>query len=125
MVTDSEPTADEIVDAIYAFAREQLEQNVPNGTIQSLLVDRGLDQDLAAMVIANLIQSESAAYSTAGKQNMIFGALWFFGGVAVTVFTKMGAGAGGVYIVAWGAIVFGAVQFIRGAVQCNRGNSEH
>jgi hypothetical protein len=28
---------------------------------------------------------------------------------------------GGTYIVAWGAIIFGAIQFFRGLIQLNKG----
>ncbi len=45
---------------------------------------------------------------------MVFGALWCIGGIVVTVVTYSAAASGGTYVVAWGAIVFGAIQFFRG-----------
>jgi len=54
-----------------------------------------------------------------GHKNMIFGALWFLGGTIVTVVTLQAASGGGRYVVAWGAIVFGGIQFIRGLIQVN------
>jgi hypothetical protein len=51
------------------------------------------------------------------KRLMVRGALWFFGGSAVTLLTFMAAVRspyGGTYIIAWGAIVYGAIQFFRG-----------
>ncbi len=56
----------------------------------------------------------------AGHKNMLYGALWCIGGIIVTALTYLEAvtnPAGGTYIIAWGAIVFGAIQFIRGLVQ--------
>jgi hypothetical protein len=50
-------------------------------------------------------------------RNMVIGALSFCGGIAVTVGTFIMAPPTGVFIVAWGAILFGAVQFIRGVLQ--------
>ncbi len=48
------------------------------------------------------------------QRNMIVGGLWCGGGIAVTVVTYTAASGGGTYVVAWGAIIFGAVQFFRG-----------
>jgi len=48
---------------------------------------------------------------------MVHGALWCGGGLLVTAITygaAVGSPGGGHYIIAWGAIVFGAVQFFRG-----------
>jgi|GEM_PF-1961698 hypothetical protein len=52
-----------------------------------------------------------------GKRNMLFGALLFAGGTIVTVLSYQSASHGGRYVVAWGAIAFGLVQFIKGAIQ--------
>jgi hypothetical protein len=50
---------------------------------------------------------------------MIFGGLWCVGGILVTAVTFAGAAGagGGTYVVAWGAILFGAIQFFRGMSQ--------
>jgi hypothetical protein len=48
---------------------------------------------------------------------MLHGILWFVGGLAVTLFSYMAAVSspgGGHYIIAYGAIIFGIVQFFRG-----------
>jgi hypothetical protein len=45
---------------------------------------------------------------------MFFGALWAIGGTIATVIGYSSAGGGGKYIVFWGAIVFGAVDFFVG-----------
>ncbi len=51
---------------------------------------------------------------------MWLGAMWCAGGIIVTVLTYYAAASsagGGTYIIAWGAIVFGAIQFFRGLMQ--------
>ena len=48
---------------------------------------------------------------------MVRGALWCFGGLAVTLFSYLAAvnsPYGGTYVIAWGAVVFGAVRFFKG-----------
>jgi hypothetical protein len=51
------------------------------------------------------------------RKNMISGVLWCIGGIIVTTATMSAASEGGTYIIAWGAILFGAVQFIQGVYQ--------
>ena len=45
---------------------------------------------------------------------MVIGAIVCVGGIVVTVATYQSAQGGGHYIIAWGAIIFGAIQFFRG-----------
>jgi len=45
---------------------------------------------------------------------MIYGALWCGGGILITALTYTMAIGGGTYIIAWGAILFGAIQFFKG-----------
>lgn len=56
-----------------------------------------------------------------GTRNMIVGGLWFVGGLAVTLISYQSAsqGSGGRYVVAYGAVIFGLVQFIRGVIQAS------
>lgn len=51
------------------------------------------------------------------KRNMLVGGLWCGGGLLVTLFTYMAASGGGTYVVAWGAIIFGGWQFLKGISQ--------
>ncbi|WP_020471308.1 hypothetical protein [Zavarzinella formosa] len=50
---------------------------------------------------------------------MLYGALWCGGGIIVTLGTLAMAAGGGSYVVAWGAIIFGAIQFFRGMSQAS------
>ena len=53
---------------------------------------------------------------SAAKRDMIVGALWCIGGLAVTFFSYYFAKNGSKYVLAYGAILFGAFQGIRGLV---------
>lgn len=52
-----------------------------------------------------------------GMRDMVIGGLWAAGGAAVTIATYSASASGGRYVVAWGAIIFGAFQFVRGLVE--------
>ncbi len=47
-------------------------------------------------------------------RRMLYGVLWAVGGTIVTVVAYEAASPGGTYIIAWGAIVFGIIDFFRG-----------
>lgn len=121
-MSDQEPSVEEeVVQAVYAFAAEQMKNGASAQQIQSMLVEKGLDQDSAATVVSNLTRMRSEAIYEAGKKNMLYGALWCIGGIVVTAATYSAAPGGGTYVVAWGAIVFGAIQFFHGLIQSSGG----
>lgn len=47
-------------------------------------------------------------------RDIIVGGLFFVIGIGVTAFTYFLAEGGGAYVVAWGAILFGFIQMVRG-----------
>jgi hypothetical protein len=52
------------------------------------------------------------------QHDMLVGGLWCVGGILVTAITYSAAQGGGHYVVAWGAILFGGIQFMRGLFRC-------
>lgn len=121
-MSTEELTEEEMVQAIYAFAAEQMQQGAPPNAIEKALIEKGLDQESASTVVANLSQMRDEANVKSGKKNMIFGALWCVGGAVITAATYSAASAeGGTYVVTWGAIIFGAIQFIQGLIQYSKG----
>jgi hypothetical protein len=54
------------------------------------------------------------ALARAYARHMLYGVLWAAGGITVTVITLAASANGGTYIVAWGAIIFGIIDFFRG-----------
>jgi hypothetical protein len=54
----------------------------------------------------------------AGMKNMTVGALWCVGGLVVTIGTLAAASdRGGTYLIAWGPVIFGFIQFCKGLGQ--------
>lgn len=114
-----EMTAEQAVEAIYQYAAVQMRDGVPPAEIKRRLVEQGLSQETAGIVVGNLQKALAKARQEAGGKNMLFGALWCIGGIVVTAMTYAAAAnnGGGTYVVAWGAIIFGTVQFCRGLAQ--------
>ena len=116
-IYDREPTEEEVVREVYEFAAELMEGGASERQIQDALIENELDPESAVIVVSNLSRMRSEAIGAAGKKEMLYGALWCIGGTAVTAVTYSLASKGGPFIIAFGAIIFGAIQFFRGLVQ--------
>ena len=93
----------------YNFAVNLLVNEKKNARdVQSALVSKGLSESAAFTIVYNLEVEIKNAKKESGKKDMIYGALWCVGGTVATV-----ANIGFIF---WGAILFGGIQFIKGAV---------
>jgi hypothetical protein len=103
--------------AVYVQAFRLLRQGRPQPQAAAELQRTGLDSATAATVVAKVDMFRNVmreAYRKAGMKNVGIGLLWCVGGILVTAITYSMASGGGTYFVAWGAVVFGGFQAIRG-----------
>ena len=99
----------ETVNQIYDYAANLLVNEKRSATeTKDALIAKVLDAESATVVVSNLEKQIKDAKKEGANKDMIYGALWFIGGIVATV-----ADFGYIF---WGAIVFGAIQFIKGAV---------
>ncbi len=101
----------ELAEKLYSFAAEQLHSGRPASEVEQSLIRTGLSTAEAAVIVAALVRVRQDA----GRRNMLHGALWCGGGLLVTL-VSFQAGNGS-FVLAWGAILFGAIQFFRGLSQ--------
>jgi hypothetical protein len=132
-----EPDPKQGREAAYALAGELLAADTPPEQVCQRLTALGLSEAEAEQMVAHwqselqavnasrrtlgegIDELEREAVREAGRSNMLYGALWFIGGLLVTLATfsfAQGSG-GGTYVVAWGAMIGGAIQFFRGVSQ--------
>ena len=82
-----------------------------------------LSDDAAVTVQSGTVPPPAESRETklaAAQKNMLVGGLWCIGGIVVTAMTYQAAvssPSGGTYFVAWGAILFGGIQFLKGLFQ--------
>jgi hypothetical protein len=76
---------------------------------KNALIAEGLDEESATIIVSKLEQQIKDARKEAANKDMFFGAMWCIGGIIATV-----ADFGYIF---WGAIVFGAIQFFKGAMK--------
>ncbi|HOX08888.1 MAG TPA: hypothetical protein PK280_21010 [Planctomycetota bacterium] len=114
---------EKLVEAVYAYAAELAGQGKSRRQIQQALTEKGLDAAAAETVAGNIMQAKATESRKAGVRNLIVGGLWCGGGTLVTIltFAMASGGGGGTYVVAWGAILFGGIQMIRGLFQMMAG----
>jgi hypothetical protein len=118
----------EINDEMYVYALERLVKGQPPYDVRKQIVEAGYKPSQADQIVNTALryqrereaqaQLEASAYKAAGPRNMAIGGIICLVGVFVTVGTMaMASEGGGRFILAWGAIVCGAIQFFRGLMQ--------
>ncbi len=99
----------EAAEKIYAYAANlMVEQKKSPAQAKAILVEKGMEEPTAAIVINNLEKEINGAKKSRAQKDMLFGALWCIGGTVATL-----ANIGFIF---WGAIVFGGFQFFRGLI---------
>ena len=116
----SEHVEEVVRESVYRFAESEAASGKSRAQVEQALHERGLDGESARIVASHVFRGRSEAPPDEGTKAMIYGAMWFIGGVLVTALSYGSARGGGRYVVAYGAIVFGAIKFLRGAAQRSR-----
>ena len=76
---------------------------------------------LAQPAVVDLQRQAAVAGKESGRHKILVGALWFGSGAAVTLLTCAASANGGVYLLAWGPMIYGAIQFFRGLAESSGG----
>ena len=106
---NQEASSQAAVNEFYNYAANLLVNQKKNTKdVQAALVDKGLSESAAYTIVYNLEVEIKNAKKESGKKDMIYGALWCIGGTVATI-----ANIGFIF---WGAILFGGIQLIKGAV---------
>ncbi len=122
-MSDKEPSFEELTKSLMIYIAQRMKKGASDKKIQEELVAKGLQEATAMTLVSKMRAAYDRESAKAGPKNMLIGALWCVGGIIVTAVTFSLATGGGTYVVAWGAIVFGAVQFIKGVIQTQKGKN--
>lgn len=91
--------------------------------VEAELVAQGHSAEHARAVVDSLgdyasAQSEAQAISGggsgAGQMDLVVGALFLLGGLALTIITFAAASGGGTYVLAWGPMLYGIIRIVKG-----------
>ena len=121
------PEEQKAIEELSEAVAYELAEGKNKGKIAKELVRQGWPKESAVQFVDSIEQglkqyAEQYKNSPEGRQvmaskykrHMLYGILWAVGGTVVTVATYSAASGGGVYVIAWGAIVFGIIDFFRG-----------
>ncbi|QGQ21315.1 hypothetical protein F1728_00755 [Gimesia benthica] len=85
---------EEMIQAVYHFAAEKMRDGASNQEIQKALMEQGVDEESAGIIVTQLNELRDQQAKEAGQKNMMFGALWCIGGIVVTALTYSAASEG-------------------------------
>lgn len=106
------PESQDAVNQLYNYAANLLvHQDKSAYETKAALIEKGLSLENAAFIVDRLEEQIEQARNEKAKKDMLYGALWFIGGIALT-FANVG-------FIFWGAILFGGIQFFRGLINVN------
>ena len=114
------PMGPEAEERALSYAKDVLRQGMPRPAVEEVLRAQGFDPAAASAIVerANRTKDERRV---AARRHMIMGAVVCVIGIVITAWSYAAAeeGGGGSYVVAWGALVFGAIQCFRGFIQAS------
>ncbi len=116
-----------VPDEVYVAALESLLKGKRPREVRKGLVKSGYSGSQAEHIVRTAVQFQKDkemeeklmpnSGGRTGQTNMVIGGIVFLVGLVLTLGTMAMASGGGTYVVAWGAIVFGGLQFLRGLAQ--------
>ena len=100
----------------YNYAAQLLVTQKRNAQdVKNVLIQQGYSHESANTVVDALVKTMADNGKKRAASDMKIGAAVCIIGIIITVVTyDMAKNKGGTYFVAWGAIAFGAIQFLRG-----------
>ena len=93
------------------------------GEIETELIKSGVDEELIREIMLEIEGKTPQAMAEKNEMEMRHGIYWLLGGFFITVVTYMMAHSsenGGMYVIAWGPVVAGGIQFMRAVLKSNR-----
>ncbi|GEM_PF-1058896 len=111
------------IDKIYNYTfRQIVDWNKNPEKVKQKLLSKGLSVKEADVIIEHILQqrneiekdkvAQRETKKEKANRDMLFGLLWLVGGIIVTYVSYLISFGG--YIITWGAILFGAIQFLKG-----------
>jgi hypothetical protein len=106
--------------AAFQRAVALINQGKSRTQIETELKSTGLGQESVSDVVSRVVELRKKAKRDVAGRNILFGALWCIGGTIFTAASYQmatGGSGGGTYFIAWGAILFGGIQCLKGLGQ--------
>jgi hypothetical protein len=103
----------DFAETIWKYVFDEKIDGKSNNDILNGLSERGIGETDRLAIIGEIESKAEVMFSKYDKDSFNGGAICLIG-ILVTVVTFVFALKGGTYIIAWGAIIFGAIRYFRG-----------
>src|SRR5579871_3067298 len=107
--------SNEFTKSIWEYAFEQKANGASNEDIQKGLAAKGLNDESASLILKSLGTTAKRVLDSVDS-SMLAGGVICLIGIIITVWTYTSSAMGGRYIIAWGAIIFGAIRFFQALI---------
>jgi len=113
----------QILEQVTIYIAKELSEGKKNDDIVKELVKQGWPKETASNFVAETKSAIDDYKHTpegriimlsAAKRHMLYGLMWCGGGSLITYLTYSAASEGGLFLVFWGAILWGIIDFFRG-----------
>jgi len=119
------PKQEQVLKALSKTVAKALADGTSEAEVARTLTEQGWSEEQATKLVAGIARAlESYRQSPPGRRalaerhrkRMMRGLLWTVAGIAITVITHSAASSSGTYLIFWGAILFGVIDFLAGLV---------
>ena len=110
---------------IYDYAVMLIGNGQSNAEVSSMMISRGIASADSLVITVSIRQQIAQSKVDMANKNIRNGALWCVGGLLVTGISYAAVSeGGGSYMMCWGAVIFGGIQFFRGLAASGGANKE-
>jgi hypothetical protein len=103
----------EFTNSLWNYAFDEKKDGKTDKEIITGLMEKGVDEEHSLLIVKSL-ENKAKELVKAFDNQMLIGGLICGAGIVITVLTISAAQNGGSYVVAWGAIIFGAIRLFKG-----------
>ena len=102
------------VNKALVLTRHMINQGRDNYEIRMALMEQGFSYDDADAILKHAHPETVTTADNTKSDDVAVGILWLAGGILVTALTYAAASDGGVYIIAYGPVIYGAIRLLKG-----------
>jgi len=125
-MTDLNKKQKELINQLFVFINQSIDLGASEESISKTLIEKGLSKETVEVLIKSAKTQRQYEFGFLGKRiersnkglgKMIFGGLLFLVGGIVTLVSYAQASGGGSYVLWYGALIVGGINFFIGLIQ--------
>ncbi|MBR4840291.1 MAG: hypothetical protein IK005_07435 [Paludibacteraceae bacterium] len=103
------------IDALYQYVADMiLKKDMTAREVRKVLVGQGVNEEVAKTIVKQVSDEIAKVRKKEASKNLIIGGIICGIGLLVTILSCINSAGTGSYVIAFGAIIGGAVKFVQG-----------